>query len=177
MRNVDFFYLYKEENLIYDNNGIALDKNDCQKLINILRNQTLELNQDEIKECKRRFHLENRFMNSSIKSNKIRPGYVYFAINGTGEIKIGCSKNVQKRMKGLKSQYGEHKLLYSFKFSDLYKAEHTFQQIFQNFHLHGEWFDIKDLNLKEILPTLAKYIEKRNKDEIISVIIKNNLDL
>lgn len=177
MFNYEVFHLYRDNSLIYDNSGIPLNKNDCERLINILKKQSTSLNQNEINECKRRFYLENVFMYAFSKSNRLRPGYVYFAINEEEEIKIGCSKNVEKRMKDLKSQYGYHELLYSFEFSDLYSAERIFQQVFRNFHIHGEWFDIKDLNLEEILPILAKHIEEFNKDEFISVIINNDLDI
>lgn len=94
--------------------------------------------------------LEGLFIraNEQVDEHREYPGFVYFVANKRGNIKIGFSCDIKKRITGLKATTShdedpEMRLLASIRFESSDRAlaaEKEFHRMFAGSRLHGEWF-------------------------------------
>lgn len=87
------------------------------------------------------------------KKRKQSPGYIYFLQDDTGRIKIGKTKELNKRI----FHIGIHLptvpiLFHSFKTSDTTTSEKSLHEKYKDHRLGGEWFNIP----KEELPLIKR---------------------
>jgi len=176
-KRIDFFYIDNNDKIIRDNNGFPLGAIACKKLIKILDEQSDDINQEELNLIKRRERLRNKYEMLLENKRFDRGGYVYFALNDSSYVKIGCSYTPMQRVRGLKRKYGRHKLLYVFETVDLYSTEIILHEIFNKFHYKLEWYDIYSMDLESFLPYLIEAINNKETDKIINIITENNLDM
>lgn len=99
-------------------------------------------------------------LSGSTKQKEKKAGYVYFIKNkSTGLTKIGCSSNIEKRIKSL--QVGSSEKLECFlRILDINyrKLEKKFHKVLNNYRIIGEWFDLRNLghkNLRKLLKMSA----------------------
>ena len=76
-----------------------------------------------------------------------REGFVYiFRAVGTNRIKIGISKDPERRLLNLASPQAPYKLeiLYKYWFIDAYALEQNIHRLFCSYRKYGEWFEIPE---------------------------------
>ena len=72
-----------------------------------------------------------------------KEGFVYLLKSGTGEYKIGRTRDVPTRVNTLKIQLPFRiELVHSIRVSDYVKAEQYLHQKFSSVRLNGEWFNL-----------------------------------
>lgn len=77
------------------------------------------------------------------EEKKVKEGYVYLVIGENGRYKIGCSRDVEKRIQQLKTSSCEnHELVYKFKCKNPYEKEQELHEKFNNKRVHSEWFEL-----------------------------------
>ena len=81
---------------------------------------------------------------------KDRSGYVYFFRNGN-EVKIGFTSNPQSRQVALRTASAGKAFMARYVEGNM-AAERAFHKRFAEYHLRGEWFDLRG--------RLAKYLER-----------------
>ena len=80
---------------------------------------------------------------------------IYAVENDAGLIKIGITRDFEKRLKSLSnSNSGGHKIIntYTSPFTYLYTLEHRLHTIYDTYRVEGEWF--KGLNFTEVINTI-----------------------
>jgi hypothetical protein len=170
------FVLLPETEYIYSD-GIALDKDECQDLIEKLKKQ-MELDQEEIKMLKRYKSIEYSYSSFVHRCEKPREGEVYFAKLKNGLIKIGCSKDTLNRLKALKKEFGEIKLLKSIKVSNMYHFESLVHFVFDKYRKERELFDLSYIKNEKILEKLYNMLETNvDKKDYLLFMIQNDLDI
>jgi len=92
----------------------------------------------------------------SEKGHLEKEGYVYFVKDVNGLIKIGCTGDFKNRSYGLKSYFGDLKLIRLLKCNDMINLERNFHVIFREKRVTGEWFDLKE---KEVLDYELGFVE------------------
>ena len=80
----------------------------------------------------------------SEKGHLEKEGYVYFVKDVNGLIKIGCTGDFQNRSYGLKSYFGDLKLIRLLSCNDMISLERSFHIIFKENRVTGEWFNLKE---------------------------------
>lgn len=92
----------------------------------------------------------------SEKGHLEKEGYVYFVKDVNGLIKIGCTGDFDNRSYGLKSYFGDLKLIRLLKCNNMINLERYFHVIFRDKRVTGEWFDLKE---KEVLDYELGFVE------------------
>ncbi len=175
-RDVELFYLDRNDNLIYDKNGIVLDKNQCSEVMKVLKSES-NLNQKDIEILRREFSLEVFLKCESYRPKRNRNGEVYFAQLDNGLIKIGCSDNSKDRMKNLKQEFGNMRLLFYINVPDKYYYESLIHFIFKKYNTTRELFDFSTTNVDKLFKELINISQNGfQSDEVVNYMIKNNLD-
>lgn len=83
-------------------------------------------------------------------------GYVYFIKADTLGVKIGCTSNLESRVKALKvASPHELTLITSVKSSNYIELERQFHEWFKHKHIKGEWYDITDAEIGQALIVLS----------------------
>lgn len=80
---------------------------------------------------------------------EVNPGFVYFIRSGDGPIKIGYSKNVQRRLKDLQT-ISPYPLSILATYPGCPSDERRFHRLFAEHRLEGEWFAPHEDILAEI---------------------------
>lgn len=89
----------------------------------------------------------NRKKQKNIKDS----GYVYFLKADNGLIKIGRSKNLDKRLDHFTTKLPyKLKLVHQIKTNDTNKLEKHFHELYSNRRIRGEWFDLSNDTMQEI---------------------------
>lgn len=85
------------------------------------------------------------------------PGWVYLIhAVGTNRYKIGKTFDIDRRLAELSYQSPYPlKLISSFKSDNPSQDEHALHEKFLDNRVHGEWFEIVDLNVNDFCPTLS----------------------
>lgn len=88
-----------------------------------------------------------------------REGFVYiFRVSGTNRLKIGHSKNPERRLSSLTSPQMPFNLEFVYKewFIDAYALEQHIHKIFSKFRVKGEWFEIPlEVTMSDPHPDIA----------------------
>ncbi len=84
-----------------------------------------------------------------------KPGYVYLMFNGIRH-KIGASKSVDSRRRAIEYASGMPIVLLACKhFDDMYKAESRLLEAFDDVRERGEWFNLSEAQVAEIMEALS----------------------
>lgn len=121
---------------------------------------------DSIIECniKTKQEIENEIMNCGRhpqKDNKPKSkGYIYL-MECNGKYKIGVSKNVEKRRRQLSinSPFQIKIVATSPLIEDVYKEEQALHQYYGNYIIKGEWFDLPEREVLDLIIFLEQYEE------------------
>lgn len=98
-------------------------------------------------------------------------GFIYLINkNDTNLYKIGVTKNeVKKRLKQLQTGSSEELILVENYKTDFYfKIERMLHRLYNNKHIHGEWFELNDEEVLDFLSVCKKY------DGICEILEKEN---
>lgn len=84
----------------------------------------------------------------------IRPGYVYFMLHDDGFVKVGHSKNPERRLRGI--DIGPHKvrLLKTYETQVSKRMEYLIHQYWDEIKHRKEWFDAKKAHWEKVLEKL-----------------------
>lgn len=94
-----------------------------------------------------------------------KSGYVYVMVSGE-ELKIGRSRDPERRVNQLKTARPDIKLLYKLFVADMYIAEKSLHSIFAFGNITQEWFKL-DINAKGLLSRIFKNTTTDSKEEAI----------
>lgn len=93
------------------------------------------------------------------EKSAVSAGYVYLIRAKTGECKIGCATNIEKRIAAFTVQPPfEYEVIHSFKADHMRKAESQLHEMYKSKHVKGEWFVLDDVDIEEIMQ-IAQYKE------------------
>jgi len=82
---------------------------------------------------------------------KTKPGYIYLLKSADGYYKIGCSQNVQSRMKAFSTQLPHPpELLHTIPAGDMYRAEEGLHKRYAHCRVRGEWFALAEEDVRAI---------------------------
>lgn len=81
--------------------------------------------------------------------------YLYI-IENNGLYKLGYSSNLKKRYKNYETHLGEVKLIYATKQKNCFELEALFHEIYSDFRVKGEWFDLRAEHIDDIISTCSE---------------------
>lgn len=84
--------------------------------------------------------------------NYFQPGFVYLIQDGYGMIKAGRTVNVKNRVRGMMTDNssGELTVLFSAEVANMVDVEDMIHERLDEFHVHGEWFNVDPEKAVEI---------------------------
>jgi predicted GIY-YIG superfamily endonuclease len=85
-----------------------------------------------------------------LKTEKPRPGYVYFIADNMGNFKIGLSKDINSRFKTYTEMPYDPEMIHFINCSDMVKVEEYFHTKFADKRFKGEWFKLDNKDIKYI---------------------------
>ena len=106
----------------------------------------------------------------------MKQGYVYF-LKCNQYVKIGRTKNMKSRMKvyRVESPFNA-KLIHSIKTNDCFYLEKYFHKIFNSKRVKGEWFELTNQDINDILSNLH-YIPDEELESTIAYLFKSSDDI
>ena len=114
------------------------------------------------------FHINAEGVFEKEDKPKDECGYLYVIENSQGLIKIGISRNPDKRLQLIQTACGyKCNLLYTQYIPEgVYNLEQNLHWYYKDFRTFGEWFDLEDRN--SLIDTVTEVVEAyMQKDEII----------
>lgn len=93
---------------------------------------------------------QERKQQNEERKKKLQKGYVYFVKSlDTGLIKIGRSGEVEKRINQISKEMEERLvLIQKTSYENCVQAEKEMHKLYAEHRIHGEWFDIKEEDIK-----------------------------
>lgn len=89
-------------------------------------------------------------------------GFIYI-MKCENKYKIGFTKNIDKRLKQLNNRPFPVELYYlSKEIEDVYNIEKFIHSKISKYKIDGEWYDFKEIDIKNIVILIEKIIEKNN---------------
>lgn len=88
---------------------------------------------------------------SKIKTREKKKGYVYFIKDNSGYIKIGCTKNVNRRLKDFSVASINLKIVHQIETNDMELTEELFHNKFFKKRIKGEWFNLNENDIEYII--------------------------
>lgn len=94
------------------------------------------------------FVTSQEYVPSTSSKRCVEAGYVYFLKAENGLTKIGCTNDVEKRMRAISTMSPERlQLIGVIKTNHKYKLESKLHDKYDNKRKHGEWFSLSDSEL------------------------------
>lgn len=126
--------------------------NDLLELSEILTNEEIDkINMDDKAERLALYQSQMQAAKAKSKGRKLRSGDVYLIrAKGTNRHKIGCTTNLESRLKSLrvKNPY-ELELIHSISSNDIEALEKSLHEQFAQYRTHSEWFELNEAAVME----------------------------
>lgn len=160
------FYLTNidnEENFGRMGNGIGqvMTKEEWDKLVVVMDDFYSNHSKEEIdrhnEKCEEDLYKELNESNERAKKSHKESSNVYFIRSDKGLVKVGVSKNVNKRLSQLQiSSPYKLELLYSFSSDKAYEDEKTLHEFLKDKQTTNEWFKISKRDVNKLINKIKK---------------------
>jgi len=141
---------------LFDNCGFPMRKKEMQALIKLLEKGLASYSDEEEAQDiqdESDYYMEHVCISESKEPvvNTTPTGYVYVIKGESGRYKIGATRNVAERLKGLRVSSSEsHELIFAYKVKDHYKHEKISHDAMNSKRVHSEWFDLTDDDVRAV---------------------------
>lgn len=151
------YMFYKEENgevIMVDNHGFTPSKKELLKLIDGLHKYIADTTDEEIQkyntESMEQLNMEISALREP-KPKKKEKGYVYLIKADNGLVKIGKTKNIEKRWNHFTTKLPyKLELLFYIDTEDMTGLELELHEQYRKYRKRGEWFELTERHINKI---------------------------
>lgn len=149
--------IYQVDNQITfsDQMGFLFDINDAKEMIELLNNYISAFSQSEIDKHNHNLLSQyyppsgSRHKSAATQKPPPKEGYIYFLSDGNGNVKIGKTVDIKKRIESMKLPE-QPILLHAIHVKDYDKAEIIFHEHYKEYRKRGEWFELPQVEIETI---------------------------
>ena len=158
------FFLRDGDDFLTDQMGYLVPKEEFDRMVKAVYKTYMNVTDEEVKEYNERLSAEYKaerqaMANAPKREQPKKYGFVYFmrTKEETSYVKIGCTSNLKSRIKSMQVVSPHELELVGYVVTKNYMAlEKDIHAEFAKFKKMGEWFDVKESQIAELVSNLGE---------------------